>query len=270
VSLRLRSELHFRVGARHCSAQAWSAGLGGQPVAEATVDDWHADPLAEAWTRLRSSLDAGAVPHPRRAKIWIDDELLYMGQLPATLSRAQAQAAAHQFFTQALLNESLHTAVSLSADGASWFTFALPMSQLAAWQGMLDESSIKVFSATPAALLDLQRLGSHLQTQDELVVMAGAEGLRFADHCGSGVRHLFWERCDTRDAQEVARCVTRQLGDAIHTGQSSFGRDAPKPVLLIGLRAPQLATLRHLVTADQAATSWRIAPMPLLDSREAR
>jgi hypothetical protein len=250
VSLLLKNELRLRIGARHCAAEIWRAGLVGRCVARVMVQDDIHD-LIEA---ALAALEARGTSLPARAVLSVEDELLYFATLPASGPFSAALAAAQEHFSSALGEHELLVGVTLLATGRRWLASALPAELLETWRLTLSGHDIATEVVQPAVLQDLRALGATARMDDGLLVMVRAEGMSFLSVDRAGITDLGWERRDLADLPGLAlrvQALLAQRSAALHPPGT-----ARPTVLLAPLNNAQAASLRPLAEAH----GWRLSP----------
>lgn len=257
MSLLLKSELRLRIGARHCAAEVWHAGVSGRCVARAFAQDEGLN-LVEA---ALATLEARGIALPARAKLSVEDELLYFASLPATGPVKNAVATAREHFSAALGEHEMLVGVTLAASGQRWLASALPAELLEPWRLALSERDIALEAVQPAVLQDLRALASAAKFDNGLVVMARAEGLSVLTVEDAGVTNISWERRDLADLPALEARVRAELA------QQPGAQDPLNPsrtgVLLAPLNDAQAAALRPLAES----CGWRMSA-PVLVSTE--
>jgi hypothetical protein len=256
VSLLLKSELRLRVGARHCVAEVWRAGVMARCVARAFAQD---ETLNLVETAM-AALEARGIALPTRATLSVEDELLYFASLPATMPARAALVAAREHFSAALGEHELLVGVTLTSSGQRWLASALPAELLEAWRMTLNERDITLQAVQPAVLHDLQGLGTKILPDHGLVVLARNEGLSLVSVDTTGVTELNWERRDLSDLPGLAARVQAQLAQ-MATLQDALDPSHPG-VLLAPLTEAQAISLRPLAEAQ----GWRMSAPVLVSS----
>ena len=257
MSLLLKSELRLRIGARHCAAEVWRAGMSARCAARAYTQDENPN-LVEA---ALASLETRGVALPSRAVVSVEDELLYFAALPATMPAKAAVAAARGHFNAALGEHELLVGVTLASSGQRWLASALPAELLDTWRLALSERDIALEAVQPAVLQDLRALGEKAKFDNGLVVMLRAEGLSVLTIEPSGVTDLNWERRDLADLPALAARVQAQLA-LLPSAQDTHSATRPD-VLLAPLTEAQAAALRPMAETH----GWRLSA-PVLVSTE--
>lgn len=254
MSLLLKSELRLRIGARHCVAEVWRAGVAARLAGRVYTQDENPN-LVEA---ALAALEVRGMSLPTRAVLSVEDELLYFATLPATLPAKAALVAAREHFSAALGEHELLVGVTLAASGERWLASALPAELLDTWQFALSERDITLAAVQPAVLQDLSALGVKAQFENGLVVMLRAEGLSFLTVEPAGITDLSWERRDLADLTALAARVQAQLA-LLPMAQDALNPTRPG-VLLAPLTEAQASALRPMAETH----GWRISAPVLL------
>ncbi len=248
MSLLLKSELRLRIGARHCLAEVWSAGLVARCGARVMVGDAPQNPVEAALT----ALSAQGVELPRRAAVLVEDELLYHATLPASGGMKQGLEAAREHFGSAMPEQEMVVGVTLMDGGQRWLASALPSDLLETWRLVLDAHDVQLALAQPAIQQDLLALRASQRLRDGLVVAFGSEGLGLVTLQNDAVSDLRWERRDLADLPGLAARLRALLSEQLPNASADL---APASLVLLPQSPAQAASLRPWAESN----GWRLA-----------
>lgn len=247
MSPLLKSELRLRIGARHCVAEVWQAGLAARCVARVTVQDEPQSPVDAAL----NALAAKGMALPRRAVLLVEDELLYFATLPATKGLKQGLLAAREHFGSALPEQEMVVEVALLNDGRNWLATALPADLLDAWRLALSAHDVRLESAQLAIQQDLSTLLSAHPVRDGLVAIFGSEGVGFVTLNKAAVAALRWERHDLSDLAGLASRLQALQAECVAAANAPA---AASELLLMPHSPAQATSLRSWAETN----GWRL------------
>lgn len=245
MSLRPRSELHLRLGARRCEAEVWHAGFARRPALRLACQAGEPGVGDDLLGTVLARLEAERVKLPRRASLVVDDDSLYHALLPADAAWGSGEAHARRYFEGALDAAELLVAVALAPCGRRWLAVALERAWVAAVEARLAQHGVKLGGVSAAVFEDLDTLGRSLPPEGWVALVREA-GLVLLRREAGAWTDLRWERCDGLVADAVARPLDARAR-----------RDAAAAVLLVAEHPRQAESLAALA----AQRGWTLAAL---------
>lgn len=245
MSLRPRSELHLRLGARRCVAEVWRAGFARSPAHSVTCRPGEAVVGDDLLGATLERLQALCPTLPRRARLVVDDDSLYHALLPADAAWGRDDHDARRHFAGSLDQGDLLVSMALAPCGRHWLAVALERAWLAMVEARLVRHAVTLGRVSAALLEDLQTLGRRVPA-DGLVVLVREAGLVLMRREAGRWTALRWERCNSRVAEDVALSIELRA----HAGPASA-------VLLVAESALQATGLSTAV----ARRGWSLATL---------
>lgn len=216
MSLPWKSELRLRIGTRWCEAAVLSPWKR-KALFSARVEAAGAQFVTGALKALR---DQGADPLPTQARVLLEDELVYLARLPASLPWSRLREAAAEHFARALGRVDLRIdANALPGDGG-WIAAAWEQPEHDALREELAAHGVRLVHAQPALLADLSAVAA--QVPDDAIVVAPRDaGMTIVRVRGGGPTDLSWERCDMGEPASVDARVNAFRRLAAGDGEAS-------------------------------------------------
>lgn len=191
-----KSELRLRIGHEHCELGLWQ----GLPWRLGCVQQVQGQGSGRAGIDAALAQLAGdGVLLPSRARLVIEDDLVYYTLLPAGLNWGDVHARAERYFDEALGLPDLQVEVALAPGGQFWIAAALPGAELDPWLDALEERQIEVASLRLALLEDLRRLRRLVAPEATTLALVREHGALVLGLEGGVLERLSWERLDWHD-----------------------------------------------------------------------
>ena len=246
MSLRQKSELRLHLGSAHCKAALWRKR-------------WRARCLArvQLFGRTVANLDQAigalvAAGHrlPTAATLVVEDELVYLAAVPASVDWSQARASAAEYFAATTGLEDLLVQASLAPGGRCWLAVAMDAALVKSWREALESRDIELRHLRVGLFEDLDQLYAAESLHDDgALVLLRREGATFLTLRAGAIIDIGWERCEVDEGADLLARVRAH--------RQRHERVTPAAQWQVSV-LPSDADQQAAVTALAMAQGWRL------------